>query len=273
MRKITMGVLAAGLLSGTAVQAQTLGAVEQRIGRLEKAVEKLENRKPKTQPAAEPKVAPPAPAMAAVPIVMELDGRLQSLERQVSGLVASDEQRQRAVKAGAEQFALLRTDVEQRLQSIEEQLAKLVQAQSTPAPVAPPQKVLTADDRYVEALGFIERQEWTKAEFAFDTFIAANAGHPKLPDARFWLGRAFEEQGKKAQAAQVYLELFEKYPQASFAIDNLFALARTLVELGPENHEQACAIYDQIDVNFKNKINVDQRNKILDQRLKLSCPA
>lgn len=276
MRHFPVWAAPLAMLLPVAAQAQTLGAVENRINRLEQSVEKLERktRKLRDEVPASTSPVPLAAPPASGSLVIELNNRIEALERLVAGMVASDEQDRRAVAAGLDQLQRLKGDAELRLDGVEQQLVKLAAAaeaeKAAPPPPAP--KALTADDRYLEALDFAERKEWSKAEFAFDTFIAANPGHSRLLEARYWLGRSFQGQGKTAQAAQIFLELFEKQPAAAFALDNLFALAQALVDLGPENTEQACAVYDQIEEGFKDKLGADRRNALLDQRIKLRCP-
>lgn len=258
-------------LSSTTLKAQTLGAVEQRIARLEQSVRALQSqridRHGEHQPSSNQVPTSSAPQEALV----SLASRLANLEQQLSGFVAAQEQDRRALTAQIDRLERLKGDAESRLEGLEQQVTALANAPK-PAPVeAAPAKVQSPDDRYLEALGFAERSEWTKAEFAFDTFIANNPAHPRLIEARYWLGRSFLGQAKAAQAAQVFLELFEKHPDASIAVDNLFSLAEALAALGPENSAQVCAVYDQIETGYAAKLATTERNRILDQRVKQNC--
>ena len=265
--------LFAAVLTGALVSSpsfgQTLGAVEQRLEKIESTLAKVERRVGKVREEA-PK-NPIAPVSA--PLTNDLIARLASLERLVSEMVADGEQDQRALTLAIDQLTRVKADTEQRLEAIEQQTRLLSEVKQAGVAVAPAAeaKILTADERYLEALGFAEKKEWTKAEFAFDTFIAANPAHSRINEARFWLGKSFQGQGKAAQAGQVFLELFEKYPDASFAVENLFALAQSLTDLGPETADQACAVYDQIDSVAKNRLTDVQRSTVLDGRLLLKC--
>lgn len=275
IRSIGTSAAALALLAGgTAARAQTLGAVEQRINRLEQAVRDIERQRGgRTALSAAPVFAPAAAGGVPEGALVDLNGRLASLERLVATLVAGQELDRRSLSAGIEQLQRLKGDVEARLETVEQQVAA-VAAAPRPAPVAapaPPPRALTPDDRFIEALGFAEKAEWTKAEFAFDTFIANNPGHARIVEARYWLGRSFLGAGKPAQAAQEFLDLFEKHPDAPVALDNLFALVDALVAIGGDSVPEACTVYGQIEDSFKETLSADQRNTMLEKRLALGC--
>lgn len=263
------------LACGTA-QAQTLGAVEQRIGRLEQSVRQLERRSGKGGGAGDLDVAAAtvrsgAAANDQTAAVVALNGRLASVERTMAALLAGQEQDRRDLAVGLDQLQRLKGDVEARLEAIEQQVTTLANA---PKPEPVPQaaaKAMTADDRFLEALDFAGKGEWSKAEFAFDTFIANNPTHPRILEARYWFGRSLLGEDKPASAARVFLELFEKHPDAPIALENLFSLADALVSLGPDSAAQACAVYGQIEGDFAPRLSAGQREQILDQRVKLNC--
>lgn len=258
-------------LSSAKLNAQTLGVVEQRIARLEQSVRVLQSQHNDRHGEQPPSPNPMPTASLPQEALVALANRLSNLEQQMSGLVAAEEQDRRVLTAQTDRLERLKGDVESRLEGLEQQVTVLASAPK-PAPVeAPPAKAQSPDDRYLEALGFAERNEWTKAEFAFDTFIANNPSHPRIIEARYWLGRSFLGQAKAAQAAQIFLELFEKHPDAAIAVENLFALAEALQALGPENLAQACAVYDQIEAGYATKLGANDRNRLLDQRVKQGC--
>jgi TolA-binding protein len=245
-------------------RSQTLGAVEHRLDKLEKAVRRLDGHEEKRTPG--PALKPAA------------GEALSALERAVSGLVAGQEEERHSTAALLDQVALLKGDLEARLDAAETRLAGL---QSAP-PSAPPQiaaeamppvleKPISADDRYREAMAFAKAKDWPKAEFAFDSFIASFPEDARLPQARFELGRSLDEQGKPAKAAQTFLKLYEDNPDADLAQDVLFALADALTRIGPDTRAQACNVYDEIDAVFGKQLSVVRRSALLDGRIKLNC--
>lgn len=242
-------------------QAQTLGAVEQRLDRLEKVAHELQRQTDRSSRSSDSRDD----------VYLQLDRRLGALERAISNLVASQERDHRELTTTVEQLQRMKRDVEARLDTLENQ--------PPPAPAAPvtdiiaetPAAPLDADARFKQAMGYADQQDWPKAELAFDTFVASYPSDPKLPEARYQLGRAFEEQGKHAQAAQIFLDLYQNHPGAPFAVANLFALGEALAAIGPENTEQACDVYSEIEVTHGGKLSVEQRSQLLDRRLALKC--
>ena len=270
MPRFLIIALSMGALFLSPVMGQTLGAVEQRLAKIESTLEKVERRQGKVRDNASKPLEPSLPSVA---LLEEFTSRLAALERLVAEQVASGEQGQRTTSLGLDELARLKGDTEQRLEAIEEKLTVLAVFENAAQPIAAmaEAKLRTPDDRYLEALGFAEKKDWIKAEFAFDTFIATYPEHLRVGEARYWLGRSFQGQGKMAQAGQVFLNVFEKYPSAAFTLENLFALAQTLTDIGPENKEQSCAVYDQIETISKNQLNDSQRSILLDRRISLNC--
>lgn len=242
------------------VQAQTLGAVEQRLDRLEKITGELQRQTDRTSRSSNSRDD----------VYLQLDRRLDALERAISNLVASRERDQRELATTVEQLQRVKRDVEARLDTVENQ-PPAPAAQAADIIAETPAVPLGADARFKQAVGYADQRDWPKAELAFDTFIASHPSDPKLPEARYQLGRAFEGQGKHAQAAQIFLDLYQHYPEVPFAVENLFALAMALTAIGPENTEQACDVYSEIEVTHRNNLSVQQRSQLLDQRLSLKC--
>lgn len=259
-------VVTAVLVSASVLRAQTLGVVEQRVDRLEKSVLELQSHRSRVKaPDSKPAAVRQSPEDEAI---ITLSSRLAAFERWVATLLAAQEQDRRTLSAAIDRLERLKGDVDGRLEVVEQQVTALAE---TPKQMPVPANVDTAEARYLEARGFADRGEWAKAEFAFDTFITNNPGHPLFVEARYWLGRSFLGEGKAPQAAQMFLELYEKYPEAPIALDNLFGLAEALLAIGPENAAQACAVYGQIDAGFAAKLSGVQRNRMLDMRLNQNC--
>lgn len=47
--------------------------------------------------------------------------------------------------------------------------------------------------------------------------------------------------------------------------------AVALTAIGPENTEQACDVYSEIEVTHRNNLSVQKRSQLLDRRLSLKC--
>jgi TolA-binding protein len=223
--------------------------------------------------------------------LLRLSDRIASLERLVSQLVARQDEGQRSAAQLASEFARFKTDVESRVDAIELQAASasaLVSARASTStststvvmavpyadevPSAVAVAVVPAPvDRFSQGLAFAVRQDWSQAELAFDTFIANNPGDERVPAARYQLGLAYLSQNQPAQAARMFLDLFETGAAAAFGADNLFALARALQALDPENAEQFCTVYSEIETSYGEALTPGQREILLDRRLAGAC--
>jgi len=272
------GRLAAGialpLLCAGTTQAQSLGGIEQRLSHVEQAVRQIQGH------------APPVPAPAqqidrehslSADALVQLDRRLAAIERAVAGLVSGQEQDHHTLTAALTQMGGIKADIEARIDAIERQAA-IPQALGAngaqvpgPPPVTVPAKTPTAEDQFQQALDYAARQDWPQAELTFDNYIASYPDAPNVPEARFHLGEAFEGQGKHAQAAQIFLDLYEKVPAASFAIANLFALGQALAAMGPASQAQACDVYGEIEAVHGASLTNEQRSDLLVRRLTLKC--
>jgi TolA-binding protein len=194
------------------------------------------------------------------------------VERALSSIVSAQERDHRELATALEQLRRIKGDVEARLDAVERHPA-------APTPVSQPTAAIAnsgatppnADDRFKQAMGYASQQDWTQAELAFDTFVTTYPADMRVPEARYQLGRAFEGQGKHAQAAQIFLDLYEKNPDAPFIIENLFALGQALAALGPENMQQACDVYGEIEAAHGADLSAEQRSRLLDRRLTLKC--
>jgi len=254
-----IGVSSLGLAN--LAQAQTLGAVEQRLDRLEKVARELQRQTDRSSRSSDSRDD----------VYLQLDRRLGALERAISNLVASQERDHRELTTTVEQLQRMKRDVEARLDTVENQPPSAPAAAATDIIAEPPAAPLDADARFKQAMGYADRHDWPKAEFAFDTFIVSYPSDPRLPEARYQLGRAFQGQGKPAQAAQIFLHLYQQHPEAPFAVANLFALGESLAAISPENTGQACDVYSEIDVTHGRDLSVEQRSQLLDRRLALKC--
>lgn len=252
-------------LAGVA-QAQSLSSIEQRLQRVEQTMRGLQGDR-------SPAVKPAPPTAAPLDALLQLDRRLTALERALSGLVSTQEQDHRALAASLAQMQALKGDIESRLDAVERQAAAVPGVSTVPpsAPVSPVEVPPTADERFRQAMAYAEAQDWQKSELAFDSFAASWPSDPRVHEARYQLGRAFQGQGKHAQAAQIFLDLYEKAPQAPFALANLFALAEALTGMGPDNSVQACDVYAEIEAVHGSTLTIEQRSRLLDRRLALKC--
>jgi tol-pal system protein YbgF len=140
-------------------------------------------------------------------------------------------------------------------------LGSLAGSAPPPAGAAPggpgaagPQAVLapsgSARDEYDLAYGAILRRDYELADQAFRTFLANHAedrsseAQRLVPDAHYWLGESQYQRKKYNDAAEIFLDLYNKYPNSLKAPDALLRLGQSLAALGKQ--EAACASFGAV---------------------------
>lgn len=206
--------------------------------------------------------------------LLRLSDRIAALERLVSQLVGQQDETERSLRQVSSDFARFKADAEVRFTALEVELATYgseefplenvasAQIQEVPA---------SAVDRFEQGMSFVDREQWPEAEMAFGTFIATRQGDERIPQAKYHLGLAYLEQEQPAQAARVFLDLFETGEGNPFGVENLFALSRALERLDPENTDQLCSVFSEIRVSYGDVLTLEQSEALLDKQLDAGC--
>lgn len=209
--------------------------------------------------------------------LLRLSDRIGALERLVAQLVARQDENQRSAAVSAAEFSRFRADAEARIEAIEQQASspvptsRLVEPELGPA-VQEQEVAPVLPDRFEQGMDFVRKQQWSEAELALDTFISNNPDDGRIAEARYQLGLAYLGQQQAAQAARIFLDLFETGDAEAFGADNLFALAVALEQIDPGNTEQVCTVFSEIEASYGASLTPMQREKLLDQRLVVGCP-
>jgi len=132
-----------------------------------------------------------------------------------------------------------------------------------------PQAVLapsgSAKDEYDLAYGYILRRDYALAEQSFRTFLQ---NHPddrtRVPEANYWLGESLYQRQKYNDSAEIFLDLYNKYPNSLKAPDALLRLGQSLAALGKQ--DAACASlgavlskYPKASANVKRSVEQEQK--------------
>lgn len=210
--------------------------------------------------------------------LIRLNDRLSALERLVSQLVAQNDQFQYETNELLAQLERFKVDAEARMADVEAHMANSPSTSGSGSainPTAPQmetsQRARQELDPYAEAMKYVDEQNWLNAEIALDAFLASAPSDPKVPRARYELGRAYLGQGQPAQAARVFLDLFESGDASAFGAENLFALARALEQLDEVNGAQICSVFNEIESSYSEQLNPENRQTILEKKLQYSC--
>ena len=122
------------------------------------------------------------------------------------------------------------------------------------------QKKITLDDEqlalinknpseiYSYAYEMLVRENFTEAEKSFKAFIGEHPKDPLASNAYYWLGETYYVQKNFQLAAISFARGFQNFPKGNKALDQLFKLALTFINLG--KNEDACAAFSKLETEF-----------------------
>ncbi len=125
---------------------------------------------------------------------------------------------------------------------------------------------LPSDPDRLFQLGFdhVQTGRYQDAETALVAFSNQHATHPRLPEARFWLGESYLGRGDFRTAADVYLDVHERWPNGKFGPQSLLKLGVSVA--GLNQRELACATFAEVLKKYPNASRVIQRAVAFEQR-------
>ncbi len=103
-------------------------------------------------------------------------------------------------------------------------------------------------DIYKHAYNMLIQENFIEAEKFFNIFIGENPKNPLASNAYYWLGETFYVQKEFQKAAISFAKGYQQFPKGNKALDQLFKLALTFINLG--KNEDACASFSKLDVEF-----------------------
>lgn len=130
------------------------------------------------------------------------------------------------------------------------------------APAAPAVQLPegTPAERYDYAFVFVRSNDLDSGRMAMEQFLEAHAGDPQAANAKFWLGRIHMQQGRNAEAAQMFLSLIEEHPNHNRRADSLVDLSDVLIRLeAPEDACNALAEFRRIEDQASDRLKANAR--------------
>ena len=103
---------------------------------------------------------------------------------------------------------------------------------------------------YSFAYDMLVRENFIEAEKSFKAFIGEHPDDPLASNAYYWLGETYYVQKKFQLAAISFARGFQNFPKGNKAIDQLFKLALSFINLG--KNEDACAAFSKLESEFPN---------------------
>jgi len=246
--------------------------VMSRLGQLETQVQTLSRSVYRGD--APPQMAGAAPA--ASPDASAYIDRINDLEQKLSATTGQLEQSAHQVQDLQNRLDKMQADYDMRLQALEQ--GKSPAAATTTQPpgsaaytlpksadgtVAPttagvqPLGTLpvnggdatnTPDALYNSAFADIRDSKYESAETKFRQFLAQYPNHTMAGGAQYWLSETFYVRGDYKQAAKMFAQGYQDYPQSPKAPDSLLKLGLSLEKLGKK--EDACLSFQQLKKQF-----------------------
>ncbi len=270
--RLTVAALIAALLAlGPApASAQQAATPEQRIQRLERQLEQMQRRVfPRGRPADTAGFADdPAATQSSV---VNLNERLNSLERQLAEILRQTEENGNRIQTVEAEFGRARTEQDRRLRELETFVASAAAqpqpAVTQPAPATPntgtrPTASLTptptpstngpaiaaadpGEDAYSEGFRLWQSGQYDQAITALRAFTSAFPKHRRVSWANNLVGRSMLDNGQPRAAAEALLANYRSNPSGERAPDSLYYLGQALLKLGQPT--QACNAYSELE--------------------------
>lgn len=308
LRPITAlaGIAAVALLPAAALAQRQPPTPEQRIERLERALQQVQRQVfPRGAPAATAGFSDePAATQSAV---ATLDQRLDALERQTAEILRLSEENGHRLQTLEADLRRARDEQEQRLSALEQRMNEAAaaaaappteepaasqppatsrppatrpapnrprsEAPSTPAPAAGgPATAAAADpgeDAYTEGFKLWEAGQYDDAISSLRAFASAYPRHRRVSYANNLVGRALLDKGDARAAAEALLANYRSNPKGERAADSLYYLGQALMQLGQPG--QACKAYAELKAVYGSKIRADLRKQVEEAEAKAQC--
>ena len=109
---------------------------------------------------------------------------------------------------------------------------------------------LTPKEQYEFATSFLKVGDYSTAERAFREFVLSNPEDELAGSAQFWYAETFRIRQLYTDAAEAYLEGYQKYPKGKKAPDNLLRLGVSMVQIGQK--DQGCKMINGVSIQYPN---------------------
>ena len=123
--------------------------------------------------------------------------------------------------------------------------------------------VLSPEDQFQEAFDNIRNKKWQDAKTSFEEFITYNPDNQLSGSAHYWLGELYILEKNYREAALIFAEGFQKFPDSIKAAEMLFKLSQSLYQVKKTN--EACKTMEKLIIDFpKNKIIPQTKKQIVE---------
>ena len=125
------------------------------------------------------------------------------------------------------------------------------------------EQMLSPEDQFQVAFDNIRDKKWQDAKNSFKVFIENNPDNQLSGSAHYWLGELYILEKNYREAALIFAEGFQKFPDSIKAAEMLFKLSQSLYQV--EKTVEACKTMEKLIIDFpKNKIITKTKKQIID---------
>ena len=125
------------------------------------------------------------------------------------------------------------------------------------------EEVLSPEDQFQVAFDNIRDKKWQDAKTSFEQFISDNPDNQLSGSAHYWLGELYILEKNYREAALIFAEGFQKFPDSIKAAEMLFKLSQSLYQV--EKTTEACKTMEKLIIDFpKNKIIPQTKKQIVE---------
>jgi len=123
--------------------------------------------------------------------------------------------------------------------------------------------ILSPEEQFQVAFDNLRGQKFEIAKTDLELFIKEHDSHNLTGSAHYWLGEILLLQKEYREAALVFAEGYQKYPDSIKSPDSLYKLAETLIKI--EKKEEACNTFKQFILKYPSNILIDKtESRIVD---------
>jgi len=125
------------------------------------------------------------------------------------------------------------------------------------------EEVLSPEDQFQVAFDNIRDKKWQDAKNSFEQFISDNPENQLSGSAHYWLGELYILEKNYRNAALIFAEGFQNFPDSIKAPEMLLKLSQSLYQVGKTT--EACKTMEKLIIDFpKNKIISQTKKQIVE---------
>jgi TolA-binding protein len=229
---------------------------------------------------------------------IQLQQRLDSIERQLQQLINQSEVNGHRVAELESQIASLKGDTNARLTALEARPVAPPQSADSSVDEAPPVEAkpkprtetasassgpATSDkdsetastdpgeDAYSAGFHLWQDGKYDQAITALKSFLSNYPKHSRASFARNLIGRAQLDKGQPRTAAETLLANYRADPRGPRAPDSLYYLGQALMRLSPPQPGQACKAYAELEDVYGSSMRADLKSLVAKGKADARC--